>query len=91
MQKRNLSYLSIVVAGIFCFSYAQAALHFLPRYQGSYGARSQEGGEMEYALLHINIHVAVRGIPEEKEHLVAESINHVIAKRIINGQAASVS
>ena len=44
MQKRNLSYLSIVVAGIFCFSYAQAALHFLPRYQGSYGARSQEGG-----------------------------------------------
>ncbi len=44
MQKRNLLYLSIVAAVIFCFSYAQAALQFLPRYQGSYGTRNQEGG-----------------------------------------------
>ena len=44
MQKRNLLYLSIMAAGIFYFSYAQAALQFLPRYQGSYGTRNQEGG-----------------------------------------------
>ena len=44
MQKRNLLYLSILAAVIFCFSYAQAALQFLPRYQGSYGTRNQEGG-----------------------------------------------
>ena len=44
MQKRYLLYLSIVAAVIFCFSYAQAAIQFLPRYQGSYGTRNQEGG-----------------------------------------------
>ncbi len=44
MQKRVLIYLFVVTAVIFSFSYAQAALYFLPRYQGSYGLRSQDGG-----------------------------------------------
>ncbi len=35
MQKRVLIYLFIVTAVVFSFSYAQAALYFLPRYQGS--------------------------------------------------------
>ena len=44
MQKRNLLYLSILAAIIFCFSYAHAAIQFLPRYQGSYEGRVEDGG-----------------------------------------------
>ncbi len=50
MQKRSLLYLSIVAAIIFSCSYAQAALQFLPRYQGSYGVRSQSGGRKDVSL-----------------------------------------
>ena len=42
MQKRVLIYLSVATAVIFYFSYVQAAIQFLPRYQSSYGIRDNK-------------------------------------------------
>lgn len=45
MQKRVYIFLSLIAAAFFFSSFAEAALQYLPRYQGSYGARTQSGGK----------------------------------------------
>ena len=62
MQKRNLLYLSILAAIIFCFSYAHAAIQFLPRYQGSYEGRVEDGGRDK-----VEVSCEVFGGVEKKE------------------------
>lgn len=45
MQKRYFIFLFLVAIGFLYSSIAEAALQYLPRYQGSYGARLQDGGK----------------------------------------------
>ncbi len=45
MQKRKFTFLFLIATLLSYSTFAEAALQFLPRYQGGYGTRTQQGGK----------------------------------------------
>ncbi len=45
MQKRKFTFLFLIATVLSYSTFAEAALQFLPRYQGGYGSRTQQGGK----------------------------------------------
>ena len=71
MQKRALIYLSFLSAGcLFSFSDVFAGVQFLPRYQGSYGLRSQVGGRKP-----IEISCAPEGVEKRANQTCSGAFN----------------